>query len=87
MRARFDEILTFTISRIVNGDADGEDRNDEALPRAMACFAVGIEEVSLSDRKIGGQLKSWKYVAAGVCLREMKRWMAGGPGFAMLPRA
>lgn len=78
MRERFEEVLGFTVSRIVNGDEDGEDRNEEALPRALACFAVGVEESSLYDRKLGGSLKSWKYVAAGVCLREMARWTSGG---------
>lgn len=73
LRERFEEILDFTISRIVYGDADGEDRNDEALPRAIACFAVGIEEGGLYDRRLGS-LKSWTYVSAGVCLREMQRW-------------
>lgn len=87
MRDRFEEILEFTVSRIVNGDLESEDRNDEALPRAMACFAVGIEESSLYDHKLGGALKSWKYVAAGVALREMSRWISGGRGWVMLPRA
>ena len=86
MRDRFEGILEFTVSRIVNGDADGEDRNFEALPRAMACFAVGMDESSLFDQKLGGPLKSWKYVAAGVVLREMGRWMQGDRGWAMLPR-
>ena len=78
MRERFEEVLGFTVSRIVNGDEDGEDSNEEALPRALACFAVGVEESSLYDRKLGGSLKSWKYVAAGVCLREMARWTSRG---------
>lgn len=85
MRERFEEILGFTVSRIVNGDVDGSDRNDEALPRAIACFAVGVEESSLYDRKLGAELKSWKYIAAGICLREMKRWIGGGR-YVSLPR-
>ncbi|KAL1303235.1 hypothetical protein AAFC00_006650 [Neodothiora populina] len=86
MRDRFGEILDFTVSRIINGDADGKDRASEALPRAIACLAVGVEENSLFDRKVGGQLRSWKYVAAGVCLKEMKRWLAAGLGRVTLPR-
>lgn len=85
MRDRFEELLEFTVRRIVQGDDDGEDRNYEAFPRAIACFAVGMEEPGLYDRTIGGSLKSWKYVAAGVCLREMKRWMAMDRGRYTLP--
>lgn len=85
MRERFEEVLEFTVSRIVNGDADGEDRHDEAFPRAMACFAVAMEESSLYVKKLG-ELKSWRYVAAGTCLREMKRWLAVGSGQVLLPR-
>ena len=88
MRERFEEVLDFTVSRMVNGDADGEDGTEEALPRAIACFAVGMEEKSLFDRGIGGQLVSWKYVAAGVCLREMGRFRLGRiGGSGLLPRA
>lgn len=53
----------------------------------MACVAVGMEESGLFDRKLGGELMSWRYVAAGVALREMSRWMAGGRGWVLLPRA
>lgn len=88
MRDRFEEILEFTVSRIIDGDYDDDDRNDEALPRSIACFAVGMQEDGLWDRKLGC-LKSWKYIAAGVCLREMKRWRmvgSGSSGYVMLPR-
>ncbi|GAB7352148.1 hypothetical protein MBLNU459_g2637t1 [Dothideomycetes sp. NU459] len=90
MRARFDEILEFTVSRIVDGDDDDDagdagDRDDEALPRAIACLAAGMREDGLWDRKLG-VLRSWRYVAAGVCLREMKRWRILGSGFVTLPR-
>lgn len=85
MRDRFEEILDFTVARIIDGDYDDDDRNDEALPRAIACFAVGMQLDGLWDEKLGC-LKSWKYIAAGVCLREMKRWRMVGSGYVMLPR-
>ncbi|KAI4717300.1 RNA-directed RNA polymerase [Aureobasidium sp. EXF-10727] len=49
MREQLEEVLTFTISRIIDGDYDDDDRNEEALPRALACFAVGMNEQSDGD--------------------------------------
>ncbi|KAG9526866.1 RNA-directed RNA polymerase, partial [Aureobasidium melanogenum] len=72
MREQLEEVLTFTISRIIDGDYDDNDRNEEALPRAIACLAVGMDEQPMGDKKVG-ELQSWKYIAAGVCLREIKR--------------
>jgi hypothetical protein len=85
MREQLEEVLTFTISRIIDGDYDVDDRNEEALPRAMACLAVGMDEASLGDKRVG-ELQSWKYIAAGVCLREIKRWYAVDMGRHTLPR-
>lgn len=85
MREQLEEVLQFTISRIVDGDFEEDDRNEEALPRAIACFAIGMEEPALGDRRVQG-LQSWKYVAAGVCLKEIKRWFAIDMGRHALPR-
>jgi hypothetical protein len=32
-----------------------------------------------------GEMQSWKYIAAGVCLREIKRWFAIDMGRHALP--
>lgn len=85
MREQLEEVLTFTISRIIDGDYDDNDRNEEALPRALACLSVGMMESAGGDKKVG-ELQSWKYIAAGVCLREMKRWFAVDMGRYALPR-
>lgn len=85
MRDQFEEVLTFTISRIIDGDCDDDDRNEEALPRAIACLAVSMNEQSMGDKKVG-ELQSWRYIAAGVCLREIKRWFAIDMGRHALPR-
>ncbi|KAG9562824.1 RNA-directed RNA polymerase, partial [Aureobasidium melanogenum] len=85
MREQLEEVITFTISRIIDGDYDDNDRNEEALPRAIACLAVGMDEQPMGDKKVG-ELQSWKYIAAGVCLREIKRWFAIDMGRHALPR-
>ncbi|KAI5198586.1 RNA-directed RNA polymerase [Aureobasidium subglaciale] len=86
MRQQLEDVLTFTTSRIIDGDYDDNDRNEEALPRAIACLAVGMNESSLGDKQVR-ELQSWKYIAAGVCLREIKRWYAIDMGRHALPRA
>ena len=85
MREHLEEVLTFTISRIIDGDYDDNDRNEEALPRALACLAVGMTESADRDKKVD-ELQSWKHIAAGVCLREMKRWFAVDMQRHALPR-
>jgi hypothetical protein len=61
------------------------DREFEALPRAMACLRVAAEEPGLVDRQCG-ELKSFGYVAAGVCLRELQRYRITTFGSYVLPR-
>lgn len=73
MRERVEEIMELTVNRIVKGDEDAGDRDDEALPRAIACFMVGMTEEGMEQRLVG-QVKSWRYLTAGVVLREMKRF-------------
>jgi hypothetical protein len=84
MREQLEEVLTFTVSRIIDGDYDDNDRNEEALPRALACLAIGMNEKSDGDSTVG-EMQSWKYIAAGVCLREIKRWFAIDMGRHALP--
>lgn len=88
MRERFEEILDFTTSRILHGNfgTEEDDGGSEALPRAIACLAVAMEEEGLRDRK-AGVLRSFRYIAAGSVLREMRRWLGGGRGLGRLPRA
>ncbi|KAF2121910.1 hypothetical protein BDV96DRAFT_593865 [Lophiotrema nucula] len=68
----FNEHTTFTIDRILYGD--GEDRKqEETLPRAVACFKVALETEGWERNE---QLQSFKYVAAAVCLEQL--WFHGG---------
>ena len=86
MRERFEAVVEYTIMRIVKGDEqmrgvtdldllydDSLDREVEALPRAIACLAAAVEQRGTVDRQLG-ELESFKYIAAGVCLRELERY-------------
>lgn len=97
MRARFEAIVEYTIMRIVKGDEqvrgvgdldllydDGLDRELEALPRAIACLTVAVDERGIVDRHLG-ELQSFKYIAAGVCLRELERYRVTTFGSYVLP--
>ncbi|KAK5718816.1 hypothetical protein LTR17_015650 [Elasticomyces elasticus] len=87
MRERFDAVTEYTNLRMVKGDeqvvdaiATGDmellydDREFEGLPRAMACLKVAVTEQGLVDQQ-AGELKSFGYIAAGACLREIRRYL------------
>lgn len=99
MRERFESIVEYTIMRIVKGDEqiqgvsdldflydDSLDREVEALPRALACLTVAVHEGGLEDRELG-ELESFKYLAAGVCLKELERFRVTTLGSYVLPLA
>ena len=69
MREQFDRHVAHTVESIRTDD-DGS--TSEALPRAIACLSIGLEEEGLHVRKIG-YLKSWKYIAAAICLEELQK--------------
>lgn len=88
MRERFEAVVEYTVMRIVKGDKqmrgvddldllydDKVEREVEALPRAIACLAVAIQEKGMEDRQLG-RLQSFNYIAAGICLRELTRFMS-----------
>lgn len=87
MGERFDEVPEFTVSRILYGNSQEQhDRDMKAFPRAMACLAVAMEEGGARDRKLG-ELMSFQYIAAGGCLREMRRRLSmTGKRSGILPR-
>lgn len=62
-----DELMT------LEDDEHYDERELEALPRALACLEVAVNESGYKDRKVG-ELNSFEYVAAGVCLRELDRY-------------
>lgn len=87
MRERFDTTVQYIEARITKGDdaieqaqdfedlydAKYDEREFEALPRAVACLHVAIKDKGYEDKKLG-QLQSFRYIAVGVCLRELQRY-------------
>ncbi|KAH9824517.1 RNA-dependent rna polymerase like protein [Teratosphaeria destructans] len=102
MRERVQSIVEYTATRIVRGDQaiqEAEDLDDlydeddvysdrefEALPRAIACLEVAVTERGLVDRK-SGELRSFAYIAAGACLRELLRYRVTTFGLWTMPHA
>ena len=68
MREDFNRHVTHTIESITRGELG--DR-EEALARSIACLAIGVEEEGHVGHRVEG-LQSWTYIAAAVCLRELK---------------
>lgn len=71
IQERFNRDVASIIRRIVFGDGLEQDEH-EVLPRAIACFMVSLET---SHWNQGAALKSWKYVAASVCLEQLRKYM------------
>lgn len=100
MRERFEAVVEYTVMRIVKGDEQMRgvtdldllyadvgadlDRELEALPRAIACLAVTIEEHGTTDRELG-RLQSFQYIAAAVALSELKRYRISMGASSLLP--
>ncbi|KAK5125105.1 hypothetical protein LTR85_000779 [Meristemomyces frigidus] len=95
MKTRFEDVVDYVVANILKGeqaveeveDVDGvyDEREFEALPRAIAFLAVAVTEEGLKDRRLG-ELKSFKYIAAAVCLRELERYRITTFGSYVLPR-
>jgi hypothetical protein len=71
VQERFNRDVGAITRRMVNGDGLKDEEN-EALPRAIACFKVSLETEDWEDYE---GLKSWKYVAAAVCMEQLWRFM------------
>ncbi|KAF1956713.1 RdRP-domain-containing protein [Byssothecium circinans] len=67
VRERFNRDVSSFIRRIRTGDGLGDEEN-EAFPRAIACFKIALETRGWENYS---HLKSWKYVAAAVCLEQL----------------
>lgn len=82
MREKFEEDVTFTVERIVGRVGD---RAEDSLERSIACLSLSVEREEREgertyDRRYersAGRLRSWGWVAASVCLREVERFTLG----------
>jgi hypothetical protein len=75
VREQFDEIVQYTIECILK--ADDEEPTEEALERSIACLAVAMDDKGEPIARIG-KLESYKYLAATICLRQVKRFLRDG---------
>ena len=70
MKERHERDVDYIVRCILQGeDSSG---TDEALERSIACFWIGHQEITESKRF--GRLVSFGWIAAGVCLREVKKF-------------
>jgi hypothetical protein len=82
MRDAFQRDIAYVRDLFVRGtvheDWDGGDLEShaESLPRSIACFKLAMDEKSELERQNG--IRSWKFLAAGVCLRELAITRGGG---------
>jgi hypothetical protein len=75
VRERFDRDVSAIVRDIIRGDDEVEGAHDsEALPRAIACFKVSLQTEGWENEIT---LKSWKYVAAAVCLEQLWKYQGG----------
>lgn len=98
LREQFESVCDYTVMRIIKGDEQmqgttdldllyedwGLDREVEALPRAIACLHNAVASEGKMDRRMG-ELQSFKYIAAGVSLRELERFRTTTLGSSTLP--
>ncbi|KAI9697852.1 MAG: hypothetical protein M1820_007639 [Bogoriella megaspora] len=70
MKDQFDREVEFMIRRITHSDDEEEASREDSLALAIACFTIAEEH--RVARRIG-ELKSFRYIAAAVCLKEFKK--------------
>ncbi|KAL9096449.1 MAG: hypothetical protein Q9165_001446 [Trypethelium subeluteriae] len=73
MKEQYDRDVQFTISRILHNGRATQVVSEDALALATACFTVTMEKPRRRARRFG-ELKSFRYIAAALCLREIKKF-------------
>lgn len=76
MKEKFEEDTTFIVNYITK---DGDEYSAEALAKSIACLAVSLEGGDSYKKR--GELSSFKYLAAAVCLKEINKL----PGWSIMP--
>jgi len=71
MKEKFERDVTFTINCILKDPVTGKE-SEESLERSIACLAVAMEE-NIPRKKVG-VLRSFAYIAAAVCLKEVEKF-------------
>jgi hypothetical protein len=99
MSLRFETVMEYAVMRIMKGDQqiqqadylddlydEYSEREIKALPRALACLKVAMDEPGYRDRSLG-ELKGFRYVAAELALSELRRYRITTMGTYSLPLA
>ena len=88
MRDRYDELVRYVIETILRGDDSIRLPTEEALERTLACLSIAIDAEKArthtthsldgnsrrSARRVAhrAELRSWGYLAATLCLRQVE---------------
>jgi hypothetical protein len=70
MKEQFDRDVSFVVDCITKNEKGV--RDIESLERSVACLSVAMEKDGHTSNAVG--LRSFKYVAAAVCLKEIERF-------------
>jgi len=73
MKETFERDVAFTVDCIVKGSQE-EDGKNETLERFIACLIVAVKEVGSTRERAKRKLKSFRYIAAAMCLSELERF-------------
>ena len=72
MKEKYERDVTFIVRWITNGNIDPNGNGEEeALERSIACLYVGSQSPRLRQRY--GELVSFFWIAAAVCLKEVEK--------------
>ena len=93
MKEKYERDVAFTIDCILRG-GDGASRviEHDALEKTMACLSLGVEVEAQMSRKTGkgrgrgkgkAAWRSFGWVAAALCLRELEKFQSGRVGPAL----
>ena len=66
MKDKYERDVQFIVDCITR------EHEGEALERSVACFSLATENAYQKTRGKIGVLRSWGYVAAGICIREVE---------------
>ena len=72
MKEHYNRDVEFTIRRITHANDESEETREDVLALATACFTIAMEKPGMSTRRIG-EVESFRYIAAAVCLKEIKK--------------
>ena len=72
MKEKYERDVTYIVQWITKGDSEVDGKGaDEALERSIACLYVASQSIRLGKRY--GELVSFFWVAAAVCLKEVEK--------------